>query len=100
MNITGERTENGRRIASVSFSYEELREGKYEPRYITADIDAETGLWLAYELRSDDEYYGEGYLLESFKATNYKFNDEAEAPMTKDEVMKYIDDNGYSRFLS
>ena len=99
-NITGERTENGRRIASVSFSYEELREGKYEPRYITADIDAETGLWLAYELRSDDEYYGEGYLLESFKATNYKFNDEAEAPMTKDAVMKYIDDNGYSRFLS
>lgn len=94
-NITGERTENGRRIASVSFSYEQLREGKYEPRYITADIDTETGLWLAYELRTDDEYYGEGYLLQSFKATNYKFNDEAEAPMTADEVYKYIEDNEY-----
>ena len=93
--VTGERTENGRRIASVSFSYEELREGKYEPRYITADIDAETGLWLAYELRTDDEYFGNGYLLVSFKATNYKFNDEAEAPMTADEVYKYLDENGY-----
>ena len=93
--ITGEKTENGRRIASVSFSYEQLREGKYEPRYITADIDTETGLWLAYELRTDDEYYGEGYLLQSFKATNYKFNDEAEVPMTADEVYKYIEDNGY-----
>ncbi|MBR0512002.1 MAG: hypothetical protein IJJ81_05460 [Ruminococcus sp.] len=93
--ITGEKTENGRRIASVSFSYEQLREGKYEPRYITADIDTETGLWLAYELRTDDEYYGEGYLIQSFKATNYKFNDEAEAPMTADEVYKYIEDNGY-----
>ena len=48
--INGERYENGRRIASVSFSYEQLREGKYEPRYITADIDTETGLWLANEL--------------------------------------------------
>jgi hypothetical protein len=93
--VTGERYENGRRIASVSFSYEQLREGKYEPRYITADIDAETGLWLAYEIRTDHDYFGEGYLLESFKATNYKFNDEAEAPMTADEVYKYLDENGY-----
>jgi|GEM_PF-1125854 len=93
--ITGERYENGRRIASVSFSYEQLREGKYEPRYITADIDTETGLWLAYEIRTDHDYFGEGYLLESFKATNYKFNDEAEAPMTADEVYKYLDENGY-----
>ena len=94
--VTGERYENGRRIASVSFSYEQLREGKYEPRYITADIDAETGLWLAYEIRTDHDYFGEGYLLESFKATNYKFNDEAEAPMSKDEVMKYLDENDYN----
>ena len=93
--ITGEKTENGRRIASVSFSYEQLREGKYEPRYITADIDTETGLWLAYEIRTDHDYFGEGYLLESFKATNYKFNDEAEAPMTADEVMTYLDENDY-----
>ncbi len=93
--VTGERYENGRRIASVSFSYEQLREGKYEPRYITADIDAETGLWLAYEIRTDHDFFGEGYLLESFKATNYKFNDEAEAPMTADEVYKYLDENGY-----
>ncbi|MCR4638417.1 hypothetical protein [Ruminococcus sp.] len=93
--VTGKRYENGRRIASVSFSYEQLREGKYEPRYITADIDTETGLWLAYEIRTDHDYFGEGYLLESFKATNYKFNDEADAPMTSDEVYKYLDDNGY-----
>ena len=93
--VTGERYENGRRIASVSFSYEQLREGKYEPRYITADIDAETGLWLAYEIRTDHDYFGEGYLLESFKATNYKFNDEAEAPMTAKQVSDYLRENGY-----
>jgi len=93
--VTGERYENGRRIASVSFSYEQLREGKYEPRYVTADIDAETGVCFAYEQRTDHEYFGNGYLLQSFKATNYKFNDEAEAPMTSDEVYKYLDDNGY-----
>ena len=94
--ITGERTENGRHIASVSFSYEQLREGEYEPRYVTADVDVETGMWLAYEIRIDYEYFGNGYLLESFKATNYKFDDEAEAPMSADEVMKYLDENEFN----
>ena len=93
--ITGERYENGRRIASISYSFEQLREGKYEPRYVTADIDAETGVCFAYETRTDHEYYGNGYLIESFRAANYKFDDEAEAPMTASEVREYLDSNGY-----
>ena len=93
--VTGERYENGRRIASVSFSYELLREGRYEPRYITADFDAETGVCVASETRTDDEYRGNGYLISSFKATNYKFDDEAEAPMTAAEVREYMESNGY-----
>ena len=98
--ITGERYENGRRIASVSFYYEQLREGIYEPRYITADIDAETGVWFAYEIRTDNENYGNGYLIESFKATNYKFDDEAEAPMTAAEVREFLESNGYDEYNS
>ena len=93
--VTGERYENGRRIASVSFSYEQLRDGKYFPRYVTADIDAETGVCFAYEIRTDDEYWGNGYLIQSFRATNYKFNDEAEAPMTAKQVSDYLRENGY-----
>ncbi|WP_303837541.1 hypothetical protein [Ruminococcus flavefaciens] len=95
--VTGERYENGRRIASVSFSYEQLREGKYEPRYVTADIDAETGVCFAYEQRTDHEYFGNGYLLQSFKATNYKFNDEAEAPRTAKEVKQFLEENKYDK---
>lgn len=93
--ITGERYENGRRIASVSFTYELLREGKYEPRYVTADFDAETGVCFAFEIRTDNENYENSYLIESFSATNYKFDNEAEAPMTAAEVRDYLDSNGY-----
>jgi len=89
--ITGERYENGRRIASVSFSYEQLNEGKYYPMEITADIDVETGIWLAWEMKGDINF-----MRSSFKATNYKFNDEAEAPMTADEVYKYLDENEFN----
>lgn len=89
--ITGERYENGRRIASVSFSYEQLNEGKYYPMEITADIDVETGIWLAWEMKGDINF-----MRSSFKATNYKFDDEAEAPMSKDEVIKYLDENEFN----
>ena len=93
--VTGERYENGRRIASVSFSYELLREGKYEPRYVTADIDAETGVCFAFEICTDHEYLGNGYLLESFNATNVRFDDEADVPRTAKEVKQFIEENGY-----
>lgn len=93
--ITGERNENGRRIASVSFSYEQLHEGQYEPMIITADIDVETGIWLANELYYMTDSGEKGMLHSSFKATNYKFDEEAEVPMTADEVMTYLDENDY-----
>lgn len=93
--ITGERYENGRRIASVSFSYEQLHEGQYEPMIITADVDAETGIWLANELYYMTDSGEKGMLHSSFKATNYKFDEEAEVPMTADEVMTYLDENDY-----
>ena len=94
-SITGERYENGRRIASVSFSYEQLHEGQYEPMIITADVDAETGIWLANELYYMTDSGEKGMLHSSFKATNYKFDEEAEVPMTADEVMTYLDENDY-----
>ncbi|WP_024860637.1 hypothetical protein [Ruminococcus flavefaciens] len=93
--INGERYENGRRIASVSFSYEQLHEGQYEPMIITADVDVETGIWLANELYYMTDSGEKGMLHSSFKATNYKFDGEAEAPMTADEVMTYLDENDY-----
>ena len=91
--ITGERTENGRRIAGVSFSYEQLHEGQYYPVEVTADIDVETGIWLAYEVKDDS--WGNGTVRTSFRMTDYKFDDEAEAPMTANEVSSYLDDNGF-----
>ena len=58
---------------------------------ITADIDVETGIWLAWEMKGDINF-----MRSSFKATNYKFDDEAEAPMSKDEVIKYLDENEFN----
>ena len=37
-----------------------------------------------------------GMLHSSFKATNYKFDEEAEVPMTADEVIKYLDENEFN----
>ena len=62
---------------------------------ITADVDAETGIWLANELYYMTDSGEKGMLHSSFKATNYKFDEEAEVPMTADEVMTYLDENDY-----
>ena len=88
--ITGDRYENGRRIVSISFTYELLRSYNVYSEYtLNADVDAETGLWLAYD------YYEGDQLRTSFRAENYRFNDEAEAPMTAKEVRTYLEDSGY-----
>ena len=96
--ITDERCENGRRTETVSFSYDILKEGLYIPYNIKADIDVETGLWTSCELAGGEGVYGEDEqpaAMLSFKMTNIRFNDEAEAPMTAAEVRKYLDSSGY-----
>ena len=95
--ITGQKTENGRMIASVSFSYEQLHEGQYTSRNVTADIDVETGIWLAYEVYApEDEFGGQDTPIEKFTMTDYRFDDEAETPMTAEEVNSYLNDNGFT----
>ena len=93
--VTGERYENGRRIASVSFTFDLSHDGIYKTMLMNADVDVETGLWLAYELYYMTDSGEKGMLHSSFKATNFKFDDEAEVPMTADEVMTYLDENDY-----
>ena len=94
--ITDERYENGRRTATVSFSYEIVKEGVHIPYNIKADIDVETGLWTAYELKGGIETEADrSGTTSSFKMTNIRFDDEAEAPKTAAEVRKYIESNGY-----
>ena len=96
--ITDERYENGRRTATVSFSYDILKEGIYIPYNIKADVDVETGLWTACELDGGEGVYGEdrqSATTLSFKMTNIRFDDEAEAPMTAAEVREYLDSSGY-----
>ncbi|WP_295088392.1 hypothetical protein [Ruminococcus sp.] len=93
--ITDERYENGRTIASVKGSYEEMYDRgispvQHENFTFTADIDVETGVCLAF-----DVYLKGELLIESFKATNFKFNDEAETPLTSEEVKAFLDENGY-----
>lgn len=84
--ITGERTENGRKIVSVKVSYD----GKNSASGFTADIDAETGICLAYDRYLEDE------LVESFRATNIKFNSEADTPPNSHEVREFLENNGYA----
>ncbi len=86
--VTGDRIENGRRIASVAINYEYDFGGWINCR-IDADVDVETGLWLSYEL------YYEDLLDTSFRAWNYKFNDDAEAPMTAAEARDFLERNRY-----
>ncbi|MBR5682783.1 MAG: hypothetical protein IKW96_05825 [Ruminococcus sp.] len=95
--ITGERYENGRRTASVKGSYEEMYDRgvspvQHEMFTFTADIDVETGICIAFDV------YLEGELpIESFRATNVRFNDEAEVPLTAPEVRAFLEENGYDK---
>ena len=93
--ITDERYESGRMIASVKGSYEEMYDRgvspvQHEKFTFTADIDIETGVCLAFDVFLNGEL-----LIESFKATNFKFDEEAESPLTSIEVRAFLDENGY-----
>ena len=86
--VTGERYENGRKITSASIKYENSSES------YTADFDDSTGVCLAYDK------YENGELKESFRTSEYRFGDEAEAPMTGDEVREFLEDNGYASVIA
>lgn len=85
--ITGERTENGRTIVSISGHGEGYVNYDY-----TAEIDAATGITLSYETHEED-----GTPDTIFKATNYKFDDEAEEFKTPSDIMKEIKNGGYNK---
>ncbi|WP_295072771.1 hypothetical protein [Ruminococcus sp.] len=85
--ITGERTENGRTIVSISGHGEGYVNYDY-----TAEIDAATGITLSYEIHEED-----GTPSTIFKATNYKFDDEAEEFKTPSDIMKEIKNGGYNK---
>ncbi len=84
--ITGERTENGRKVVSVKVRYD----GENSASSFIADIDAETGICLTYDRYLADE------LVESFRATNVKFNNEADTPPNSHEVREFLENSGYA----
>jgi hypothetical protein len=84
--LTGERNENGRKILSVKARYE----GDNSASSFTADIDADTGICLAYDR------YLENELVESFRTENVKFNNEADTPPNSHEVREFLENNGYA----
>ena len=86
--VTGESYENGRKITSASIKYEN------SSLSYTADFDAETGVCLAYDK------YENGELTEYFRTSDYRFGDEAGAPMTEHEVRVFLEDNGYASIIA
>ncbi len=88
-DITGERTENGRKILTISGSSNSNEFG-VECTY-TGEVDAATGITLSYEL-----YLPDGTPSYIYKAENYKFDDEAVEFKTPAEIVKQIKDGGFT----
>ena len=91
-DITGERTENGRRIVSISGVHkgDNNYEGVYREVTYKGEIDAATGMTISYVT-----YDESGKMTYSYEVTNYKFDDEAEAFKTAEEVTNEIENGGY-----
>ena len=91
-DITGERTENGRRIVSISGVHKGNNnyEGVYREEAYTAEIDVATGMTISYVT-----YDESGKMTYSYEVTNYKFDDEAEAFMTAEDITNEIENGGY-----
>ena len=96
-NITGERTENGRKIVSISGAHkgDNNYEGVYCELPFTGEVDAETGMILSY-----DEYDSNGNNTYSYRLTNYKFNDEAVEFRTAGDMISEIKNGGYVQEFS
>ena len=93
-DITGERTENGRNIISISGVHkgDNNYEGVYRELPYTIEVDAETGVILSY-----DEYDSDGNNTYSFKLTNYSFNDEAVEFRTASDIISEIENGGFTQ---
>ena len=91
--ITGEKTENGRKIISISGirKDENTYEGVVREYSCIAEIDAETGVTVSF-----DEFDSEGNNTCSYKLTNYKFNDDAEEFRTASDIISEIENGGYT----
>jgi len=96
-DITDERTENGRKIVSISgvIKGDNNYEGVYRELPYTIDVDAETGMILSY-----DEYDSNGNNTYSYRLTNYKFNDEAVEFRTAGDMISEIKHGGYVQEFS
>ena len=90
--ITGERTENGRKIVSISGVEKGNNnyEGVYYELPYTMEVDAETSLVLSYNL-----YDSNGNKTYSYELTNYKFNDEAVEFRSAADIISEIENGGY-----
>ena len=88
-DITGERTEKGRKILTISGSSNSNEFG-VECTY-TGEVDAATGITLSYE-----SYLPDGTPSYIYKAENYKFDDEAVEFRTPAEIVKQIKDGGFT----
>ncbi|SHM12380.1 hypothetical protein [Ruminococcus flavefaciens] len=93
-DITGEITENGRKILSISGLQKGANnyEGVYRELPYTMKVDAETGMTLSYNLYDND-----GNKTYSYELTNYKFDDEAEEFRTAADIIREIENDGYSK---
>ena len=93
-DITGERTENGRKIISISGVQkgDNNYEGVYRELPYLMEVDAETGMTLSY-----DEYDSEGNMTSSYKMTNYKFDDDAVEFRTASDIISEIENGGFRK---
>ena len=93
-DITGERTENGRKIISISGVQkgDNNYEGVYRELPYFMEVDAETGMTLSY-----DEYDSEGNITSSYKMTNYKFDDDAVEFRTASDIISEIENGGFRK---
>ena len=93
-DITGERTENGRKIISISGVQkgDNNYEGVYREIPYFMEVDAETGMMLSY-----DEYDSEGNMTSSYKMTNYKFDDDAVEFRTASDIISEIENGGFRK---
>ncbi|SHM85625.1 hypothetical protein [Ruminococcus flavefaciens] len=87
--ITGERTENGRKIVTIS-GHNNNNEFGYDCNY-TGEVDAATGITLSYEL-----YLPDGSPSYIYKLESYKFDDEAVEFKTPAEIVKDIKEGGFT----
>ena len=95
--ITGERTENGRKIVSISGVQkgDNNYEGVYREYTYTGEIDAATGITISYDVC--DSAGNKSY---SYKMTNYKFDDDAVVFKSASDIISEIKTGGFTKLGS